>query len=114
MGVHGYGNKAGEPICKSPAVRAISFTGGSVTGGRISAIAAPKLKKLQLELGGKNPAIVFDDCYLDETVEGIAMSEFLNTGQVCCSGSRLLVQAGIADQFIRKLKKYVEQTMIAG
>jgi len=112
--VHGYGNKAGEPICKSPAVRAISFTGGSVTGGRISAIAAPKLKKLQLELGGKNAAIVFDDCYLDETVQGVAMSEFLNTGQVCCSGSRLLVQDTIADKFIAKLKAHVENVLIPG
>lgn len=110
--VHGYGDKAGEPISGHPAIRAISFTGGSVTGSRISKIAAPKLKKLQLELGGKNPAIVFNDCYLDETVQGIAMSEFLNTGQVCCSGSRLLVQSGIAKEFIEKLKKHVETVMI--
>ena len=110
--VHGYGNKAGEPISEHPAIRAISFTGGSVTGGRISSIAAPKLKKLQLELGGKNPAIVFNDCYLDETVQGIAMSEFLNTGQVCCSGSRLLVQRGVADEFVTKLKEHVQNVMI--
>eukprot|EP01084_Bolivina_argentea_P303424 523857_1 len=112
--IHGYGIKAGEPIISSPVVRAISFTGGSVTGSRISSIAAPKLKKLQLELGGKNAAIVFNDCYLDETVQGIAMSEFLNTGQVCCSGSRLLVQKGISDRFISKLKQHVEQVFIPG
>merc|ERR1712013_790352 len=88
--------------------------GGSVTGGRISGIAAPKLKKLQLELGGKNAAIVFDDCYLDETVQGVAMSEFLNTGQVCCSGSRLLVQKSFAEKFIAKLKAHVENVLIPG
>ena len=105
--VHGYGPSAGEPIVASPHVGAISFTGGSVTGRRISGIAAPKLKKLQLELGGKNAAIVFDDCYFDETVAGIAMAAFLNTGQVCCSGSRLLIQRGIANKFIPKLKEFV-------
>jgi aminomuconate-semialdehyde/2-hydroxymuconate-6-semialdehyde dehydrogenase len=110
--VHGYGMKAGEPITSAHAVRAISFTGGSVTGSRISSIAAPKLKKLQLELGGKNAAIVFNDCYLDETVQGIAVSEFLNTGQVCCSGSRLLIQKGISDRFIEKLKQHVNDVYI--
>eukprot|EP01084_Bolivina_argentea_P126965 224658_1 len=110
--VHGYGDRAGEAISKHKAIRAISFTGGSVTGSRISGIAAPQLKKLQLELGGKNSSIVFNDCYLDETVAGVAFCEFLNTGQVCCSGSRLLVQRGIADTFVDKLVKHVQQVWI--
>eukprot|EP00484_Ammonia_sp_Unknown_P029090 CAMPEP_0197049408 /NCGR_PEP_ID=MMETSP1384-20130603/24558_1 /TAXON_ID=29189 /ORGANISM="Ammonia sp." /LENGTH=486 /DNA_ID=CAMNT_0042481675 /DNA_START=92 /DNA_END=1552 /DNA_ORIENTATION=+ len=105
--VHGYGASAGEPIVSHPLVRAISFTGGSMTGMRISGIAAPKLKKLQLELGGKNACIVFDDCYFEETVAGAAMAAFFNTGQVCCSGSRLLVQRGIADKFVESLKRFV-------
>jgi len=105
--VHGYGPTAGQPIVEDPAIGAISFTGGSATGRLISSIAAPKLKKLQLELGGKNAAIVFNDCYFDETVAGIAMAAFVNTGQVCCSGSRLLVQREISGRFIEKLKDYV-------
>ena len=109
--VHGYGDRAGEPIVKSPITRAISFTGGTVTGSRISSIAAPKLKKLQLELGGKNAAIVFNDCYLDETVAGVASASFFNTGQVCCSGSRILIQKNIANKFINKLKEYVSKNL---
>eukprot|EP01083_Nonionella_stella_P291333 991351_1 len=111
--VNGYGKKAGEPIVSNNYVRAISFTGGSVTGARISSIAAPKLKKLQLELGGKNPAIVFDDCYFDETVREVAMSVFLNTGQVCCSTSRLLIQKGIYNKFVNALKEFVINEYIA-
>eukprot|EP00486_Rosalina_sp_Unknown_P005225 CAMPEP_0201570284 /NCGR_PEP_ID=MMETSP0190_2-20130828/12471_1 /ASSEMBLY_ACC=CAM_ASM_000263 /TAXON_ID=37353 /ORGANISM="Rosalina sp." /LENGTH=377 /DNA_ID=CAMNT_0047993669 /DNA_START=246 /DNA_END=1376 /DNA_ORIENTATION=- len=108
--VHGYGPSAGEPIVSSKEVTAISFTGGSVTGSRISSIAAPKLKKLQLELGGKNASIVFNDCYFDETIEGIAFAAFCNTGQVCCSGSRLLIQRDVAKTFLPKLKDYVTST----
>jgi len=107
--VHGYGPSAGEPMVRHPDTKAVSFTGGSVTGSRISGIAAPMLKKLQLELGGKNATIVFKDCYMDETVEGVAFAAFLNTGQVCCSGSRLLVHRSIADQFVERLKEFVEK-----
>jgi len=107
--VHGYGPSAGEPLVAHANVAAISFTGGSLTGSRISAVAAPMLKKLQLELGGKNPSIVFDDCYLDETAEGIAEAAFYNTGQVCCGGSKLLVQRGIAETLIQKLKSFVRE-----
>mmetsp|Transcript_32008 Transcript_32008/g.51748 ORF Transcript_32008/g.51748 Transcript_32008/m.51748 type:complete len:490 (+) Transcript_32008:1210-2679(+) len=110
--VHGYGATAGEPAVKHPAIGAVSFTGGSVTGSRISSLAAPRLKKLQLELGGKNAAIVFDDCYFDETVDGIARAAFFNTGQVCCSGSRLLVQRGVADKFVRRLKEYARTAYV--
>eukprot|EP01084_Bolivina_argentea_P160465 279432_1 len=108
--VHGYGAKAGQPMVEDKCVGAVSFTGGSVTGMRISSVAAPQLKKLQLELGGKNAAIVFNDCYFDETVEGIAFSAFLNTGQVCCSGSRVLIQKDIASKFINKLKEFVKSS----
>jgi len=107
--VHGYGPSAGEPMVKHPDVGAVSFTGGSVTGSRISGIAAPKLKKLQLELGGKNASIVFGDCYLEETVQGVALAAFLNTGQVCCSGSRLLIQRDIAKDFVERLCRFVAE-----
>ena len=67
------------------------------------------MKKLQLELGGKNPCIVFSDCYLDETVEGAGFTQMWNTGQVCCSGSRLIVEKKIANKFIDKLKTHLKQ-----
>jgi aminomuconate-semialdehyde/2-hydroxymuconate-6-semialdehyde dehydrogenase len=108
--VHGYGVKAAQPFVESDVVGAVSFTGGSVTGRLVSAIAAPKLKKLQLELGGKNASIVFEDCYFDETVAGVATAGFMNTGQVCCSGSRVLIQRSIFKKFVSALKEHVSQT----
>ncbi|MEX1826557.1 aldehyde dehydrogenase [Luteibacter sp. CQ10] len=98
--VHGTGPGVGEAIVRHDAVKAVSFTGSTRTGIAIAGAAAPRLKKVSLELGGKNPAIVFDDVDLsDETMATIVRSGFANQGEICLCGSRLLVQRGIYDRF---------------
>ena len=101
--VHGFGKECGEPLCTHPDVAAISFTGGSVTGSRISAVAAPLFKKLGLELGGKNATVVFDDAGdLEATVTGAVLAAFRNQGQICLCGSRLFIHSEIYDEFFEK------------
>jgi aminomuconate-semialdehyde/2-hydroxymuconate-6-semialdehyde dehydrogenase len=98
--VHGTGPAVGEAIVTHEAVKAISFTGSTRTGVAIASAAAPRLKKVSLELGGKNPAIVFDDVDLNEaTMATIVRSGFANQGEICLCGSRLLVQRGIYERF---------------
>jgi aminomuconate-semialdehyde/2-hydroxymuconate-6-semialdehyde dehydrogenase len=98
--VHGSGPAVGEAIVVHDAVKAISFTGSTRTGIAIASAAAPRLKKISLELGGKNPAIVFDDVELnDKTMATIVRSGFANQGEICLCGSRLLVQRGIYERF---------------
>ncbi len=106
--VHGYGHEAGAPMTVHAGIKAVSFTGGTVTGKAIAAAAAPLLKKVSLELGGKNPSLVFADCDLDEAAAGVARAAFFNTGQVCLCGSRLLVERSIADEFVAKLQQQIE------
>ena len=96
--VHGYGAKVGEAISKHPDIKVISFTGGTQTGARIASIAAPMFKKLSLELGGKNPNIIFDDCDFEEMMKVTLRSSFANQGQICLCGSRILIQKGIYNQ----------------
>ncbi|TNE85887.1 MAG: aldehyde dehydrogenase [Deltaproteobacteria bacterium] len=107
--VHGLGPEVGAPLTEHPEVAAISFTGGTATGARVAAAAAPRFKKLSLELGGKNPTIVFDDADLDLAVEGAVRAGFTNTGQVCLCGSRLFVQRGIYDAFVERFTVAVQQ-----
>jgi len=98
--VQGRGPSTGQAIVEHPAVKAISFTGSTRTGASIAAAAAPQFKKLSLELGGKNPAIVFADAELsDENLDTIVRSGFANQGEICLCGSRLLVQRSIYDSF---------------
>ncbi len=97
--VHGLGHKAGDAIVKHPKVKAISFTGGTKTGEYIAQTAAPMFKKLSLELGGKNPNIIFDDCDFDKMMATTVQSSFANQGQICLCGSRIFVQRGIYDRF---------------
>jgi aminomuconate-semialdehyde/2-hydroxymuconate-6-semialdehyde dehydrogenase len=98
--VQGRGPTTGQAIVEHPAVKAISFTGSTRTGASIAATAAPQFKKLSLELGGKNPAIVFADAELsDENLDTIVRSGFANQGEICLCGSRLLVQRSIYDSF---------------
>lgn len=97
--VHGYGHHTGEAIVRHTAVKAISFTGGTRTGAAIAAIAAPLFKKLSLELGGKNPVIIFADCNYDQMLETTVRSSFRNQGQICLCGSRILVEKGIYEKF---------------
>lgn len=105
--VHGYGHEAGDAMVRHPKIKAISFTGGTTTGKMISSIAAPMFKKLSLELGGKNPNIIFDDCDFDDMVKTTVLSSFSNQGQICLCGSRIFVQRGIYDKF---KKAFVEKT----
>ncbi|HZU52788.1 MAG TPA: aldehyde dehydrogenase, partial [Holophagaceae bacterium] len=101
--VRGLGAEAGDALVSHPAVSLVSFTGGTATGARVAASAAPQFKKLSLELGGKNPSLVFADCDLEKTVPGVARSAFLNQGQICLCGSRILVERSIHDRFMDAL-----------
>lgn len=97
--LHGYGGEVGHSLVNHKEVKAISFTGGTETGKKIAATAAPQFKKLSLELGGKNPAIVFDDCNFEKTVSEIVRLSFSNQGEICLCGSRIYVQQAIYEQF---------------
>lgn len=97
--IHGYGDKAGAAIVSHEDVNAISFTGGTATGSKIASVCAPSFKKVSLELGGKNPFVVFDDCDFEKAVETAVKASFSNQGQICLCGSRILVQASCYDTF---------------
>lgn len=96
--LHGTGPACGAAIVEHPLVQAVSFTGGTATGERIAAAAAPKFKKLSLELGGKNPTIIFDDAHMAVAVETAARAAFTNQGEICLCGSRILVHRSIAER----------------
>lgn len=98
----GYGPIAGQRLAEHPDVQKIAFTGSTATGRRIVAASAGNLKRVQLELGGKGANIVFDDANLPAAVGGSAFAIFHNQGQACIAGSRLLLQASIADAFLEK------------
>ncbi len=100
--VHGYGARAGAALCEHEDVAAISFTGGTATGAKVAAAAAPKFKKLSLELGGKNPNVVFADADLDECVATSIRSSFWNQGEICLCGSRILVDQSIHGEFVER------------
>jgi aminomuconate-semialdehyde/2-hydroxymuconate-6-semialdehyde dehydrogenase len=99
--VHGYGHKVGEAIVSHELIPAISFTGGTHTGKKIASIAAPMFKKMSLELGGKNPNIIFEDCDFDQALKTTLSSSFANQGQICLCGSRIYVQKAIYDKFVQ-------------
>jgi aminomuconate-semialdehyde/2-hydroxymuconate-6-semialdehyde dehydrogenase len=101
--IHGLGPEAGAPLVGHPGVKAVSFTGGTASGAKVAEIAAPQFKKLSLELGGKNPSLVFADCDFDAAVEGVARAAFQNTGQICLCGSRILVERALHDRFVAAL-----------
>lgn len=100
--VFGLGAEAGEALVKHPQVPLISFTGGTATGKHLSAAAAPLIKKLSLELGGKNANIVFADADLEDAVQTSLRSSFLNQGEICLCGSRLFVEASVYDNFVAR------------
>jgi aminomuconate-semialdehyde/2-hydroxymuconate-6-semialdehyde dehydrogenase len=97
--VHGLGPDVGEPLVTHPRVKAISFTGSTAVGRRIAGMAGPLLKKVSLELGGKNPTLVFADSDWRAALDTIVRSAFQNSGQICLCGSRVLVERGIYDEF---------------
>ncbi len=111
--VHGLGRDAGNAIVLHEDIKMISFTGGTETGAHIASVAAPMFKKLSLELGGKNPNIIFDDCNFEKALETTMRSSFRNQGQICLCGSRIYVQKGIYEKF---KKAFVDRTdrMIVG
>lgn len=107
--VHGLGTTTGQAIVEHQNIKAISFTGGTTTGAHIASIAAPMFKKLSLELGGKNPNIIFSDCDYDKMLETTLRSSFANQGQICLCGSRILVEESIYEMFkidfVQKVKQ---------
>jgi aminomuconate-semialdehyde/2-hydroxymuconate-6-semialdehyde dehydrogenase len=110
--VHGLGPEVGQAIVEHPDVPAISFTGGTATGKHIAATAAPMFKKLSLELGGKNPNIIFADCDFDKMLSTTVRSSFANQGQICLCGSRILVQASIYEKFRDTFVAKVERMQV--
>jgi len=107
--LHGTGPHVGEAIVKHPDIKAISFTGSTKAGERIASIAAPMFKKLSLELGGKNPALIFADCDWDKMMKETVRSSFSNQGQICLCSSRILIEKSIyekfRDEFVKQVKK---------
>jgi aminomuconate-semialdehyde/2-hydroxymuconate-6-semialdehyde dehydrogenase len=107
--VHGNGPDCGEAIVQHPSIKAISFTGSTKAGERIASVAAPKFKKLSLELGGKNPNIIFADCDWEKMLSTTIRSSFSNQGQICLCGSRILIEQSIYEKFktafVERVKK---------
>lgn len=110
--VHGLGQHAGSAIVAHPKVKAISFTGGTNTGKAIASIAAPMFKKLSLELGGKNPNIIFDDADLSKAIPESIRASFANQGQICLCGSRMFVQKGIYENFKKHFVEAIDQMKV--
>lgn len=105
--VHGLGPKVGNAIVSHPEIKAISFTGGTKTGAEIARTAAPMFKKLSLELGGKNPVLIFADCDWDKMMKTTINSSFTNQGEICLCGSRIMVEKSVYEKF---KKEFVEKT----
>lgn len=109
--LHGRGPQIGGAITRHPGIPAISFTGGTATGKIIYQTAAQLLKKVSLELGGKNPTIIFDDAHHDNSLQGAKMAAFTNQGQICLCGSRILIQQDIytrfRDEFVKQAQNLV-------
>ena len=111
--LHGTGPEIGNAIVAHPSIKAISFTGGTATGEQIARIAAPMFKKLSLELGGKNPTLIFPDVDIEQTVKEVFRSSFSNQGQICLCGSRILVHEKIYDAFKTAFVRWVESAIVS-
>ena len=111
--VHGTGQSAGDAIVKHPKIKAISFTGGTKTGEYIARTAGPMFKKLSLELGGKNPNIIFADCDFDDMIKTTVRSSFANQGQICLCGSRIFIERSIYNQFKEAFVARVQQLTVS-
>ena len=110
--VHGLGTTCGQAIIEHPDIKAISFTGGTATGAHIARTAAPMFKKLSLELGGKNPNIIFADCDYETMLDTTVRSSFSNQGQICLCGSRIFVEAALYDTFKKDFVSKVKQLKV--
>ena len=111
--LHGLGGSVGDAMVKHPKIKAISFTGGTKTGEYIARTAAPMFKKLSLELGGKNPNIIFADCDFDEMLSTTLRSSFANQGQICLCGSRIFVERPIYEKFKAAFVEKVSKTVVS-
>ncbi len=112
--VLGAGAAAGAPLASHPAVDMVSFTGGLVTGRRIMAEAAGTVKKVALELGGKNPNIVFADADLDAAIDNAVTAVFLHSGQVCSAGARLIVEESVHDRVVDAVVESARRIRLGG
>lgn len=110
--IHGLGSQVGQSITEHPKIKAISFTGGTKTGEHIARTAAPMFKKLSLELGGKNPNIIFADCDYDKMLETTVKSSFANQGQICLCGSRIFIEKSIYTKFKTDFIEKVKQLKV--
>jgi aminomuconate-semialdehyde/2-hydroxymuconate-6-semialdehyde dehydrogenase len=110
--VHGLGSKTGQAIVEHPDITAISFTGGTTTGKKITVTAARTLKKLSLELGGKNPNVIFADCDFKQALASSIQSSFSNQGEICLCGSRILVEGSLYDRFTEEFVKATEELKV--
>lgn len=110
--VHGLGSKVGQAIVEHQNVSVISFTGGTVTGKKIASTAAPMFKKLSLELGGKNPNIIFADCDFEQAVSTSIQSSFSNQGEICLCGSRILVERSVYEKFVAEFVKRTKALVV--
>ena len=110
--VHGMGTTTGQAIVEHPNIKSISFTGGTKTGAHIAKTAAPLFKKLSLELGGKNPNIIFADCDYKKMLSTTVKSSFANQGQICLCGSRIFVEASIYEKFKNDFIEKVKQLKV--
>jgi len=102
--VHGLGDKVGSAITANKDIPVISFTGGTKTGAEIARVAAPMFKKMSLELGGKNPNIIFEDCDYEKMLATTMHSSFANQGQICLCGSRIFIERPIYEKFKKHSK----------
>lgn len=110
--IHGTGPSCGEAIVKHPKVKAISFTGSTKAGERIASIAAPMFKKLSLELGGKNPTIIFADCDWEKMMTTTIQSSFSNQGQICLCGSRILIESSVYEKFKKEFTQRTKELTV--
>jgi betaine-aldehyde dehydrogenase len=110
--ITGYGKECGEPLVLDPRVRVVAFTGSLATGQRIAQLIAPQIKKLHLELGGKDAFIVAEDADLDVAVPGVAWAALLNAGQLCISTERVYVHESLASEFIERITDYAKNLRI--
>jgi len=111
--VHGLGPKVGEAIVKHPGIKAISFTGSTRAGAEIARIAGPMFKKTSLELGGKNPNLIFADCDYDKMLDTTVRSSFNNQGQICLCGSRIYVEKSLYPKFKKDFQERVSKLKVS-
>lgn len=110
--VNGFGESVGKRLTEHPAIKAVAFVGETVTGSYIMAQAAPTLKRLHLELGGKNPVLVFEDADFERALDAVVFMIYSLNGQRCTSSSRLLIQASIQERFLAALSERVKKLKV--